>query len=366
MKLKLYHGEYAVYNSSAGDYDSIWRHFSEKFRESTPKGYDAHRIPYEFYDEGGNFSNIHIPVSDEMPKDSGRYSRVVFTPDIKVAGIMTCCEKDHPLYRDDTGIREKLRAYFPLAERIIGTATHADFGLPMTHIIGVEVDDLDIIPDEFEVYTLRGGYWHLSSWRHFSGGEGRNHYELEGLPFKAATSVDSLNHPRAFIEYQYTGRGGLCETAVPMRKQGERRIKLVEKNECLLVGKDEAPPDSTVTEADINVIYNLESSLEKGSITAAFRYEMHGGLLFKKPVIRGAEVADFDDVPAGMNTYTLEGGRYVKITETLPNGGYDWWTPNYAFRDMNSETGYEIDLSRLLIVRQTGYGREFELYVPVR
>ena len=366
VKLKLFPGEYAVYNSSAGDYDSIWRHFTEKFYESTLKGYDAHRIPYEFYDEGGNFSNVHIPVSDEMPKDSGRYTRVVFTPDIKVAGIMTCCEKDHPLYKDDTGIREKLRAYFPHAERIIGTATHAEFGLPMTHIIGVEVDKLDIVPDELEVYTLRGGYWHLSSWRHFSGGGG-GHYALEGLPFKAATSIDGANHPRAFIEYQYTGRGGLCETAVPMRKQGERRIELVEKDECLLVGKEEAPPDSTVTEADINVIYNLESSLEKGSFTAAFRYEMHRKLwFFKKPVIKGAEVADFDNVPEGMNTYTLEGGRYVRITETLPNGGYDWWTSGYAFGDMKDETGYEIDLSRLFFVRQTGYGRESELYVPVR
>ena len=120
-------------------------------------------------------------------------------------------------------------------------------------------------------------------------------------------------------------------------------------------------------DADIAVFYDLEANLEKGSCTFAFRYEMHNGLeYFVKPIIKGAEVVDFTAVPDGMEAFTLAGGKYARLTETLPNGELDWWAPYYALRDLEKDSGYQPDLSRLFFVRQTGCGRECALYVPVR
>ena len=145
------------------------------------------------------------------------------------------------------------------------------------------------------------------------------------------------------------------------------RFELVERPACRLIGIEAALPEKAIAPADIQAFYNLEANPEKGSCTLAFRYEMHNDMAyFAKPVIKGAEVVEFSKVPDGMETFVLEGGKYAKITETLPNGELDWQAPWYALCEMEKETGYEPDLTRLFFVHQTGYGREFALYVPVK
>lgn len=136
---------------------------------------------------------------------------------------------------------------------------------------------------------------------------------------------------------------------------------------CLLLGKEEAPPESVVTDADIQAFYDLDGNVGKGHCVFAFHYEIHGKLWhFQKPVIKGAEVADTTKVPAGLRAYTLEGGKYVRISETLPNGEFDWSLEWYAFKEMEQETGHQLDLSRLFIVEQMEYGGSFALYAPVK
>ena len=148
---------------------------------------------------------------------------------------------------------------------------------------------------------------------------------------------------------------------------GQRVVELVERPVCRLIGKEAAPPEKAIAPADIDAFYDLEANPEKGSYTLAFRYEMHDKMAYlTKPVIKGVEVADFGDVPEGMETFALEGGRYAKISETVPNGELDWVTPGWALFEMAKETGYEPDLDRLFYVRQMGYGRAFELYAPVK
>jgi hypothetical protein len=64
--------------------------------------------------------------------------------------------------------------------------------------------------------------------------------------------------------------------------------------------------------------------------------------------------------------YDLAGGACQKISETLPSGEYDWWAPWDVFKDMQRETGREPDLSRLFFVEQTGHGKAFTLFAPVK
>jgi hypothetical protein len=134
-----------------------------------------------------------------------------------------------------------------------------------------------------------------------------------------------------------------------------------------VIGKEEAPPESFVTGAEIRAFPDLEAILRKGSYVMAFRYEIHRKMwYFQKPVIKGVEAAPAATAPEGMRAYTLEGGKYAKITEVTPNGEFDWSAEWYAFKTMKEHDGYELDLSRLFIVRQLDYGRAFELYAPVR
>lgn len=356
-------GPYAVYNTSAGDYRSVWQRFNEAYYDAERKGYDTSRVPYEYYDRDGRFGDVHIPVSADCPKDSGRRTRVLLTPDIRLAGISTCSENDHPFYQDVTGLQEKLLEYFPHAERVMRGWIHAKPGWPMTEFTGVEVDALDVIPPELEIITIRGGYWNVVAYPYFRSGE----FEIFSTPYRPRFEVDLLAHPRAFLELYYTGRGLYSEVYTPIRLMGERRVELVERPVTLLIGKEEAPPASVVTAADMRAFYDLDANVEKGRCVLAYHFELHRGqYYFQKPVIKGAEVADIARVPAGMQAFTLEGGRYVRLSETLPNGELDWSLGGYAFKEMEKETGYQLDLSRLFIVEQMEYGRAFALYVPVK
>ncbi|HEY3284287.1 MAG TPA: GyrI-like domain-containing protein [Armatimonadota bacterium] len=363
-RLRLVAGDYAVYNSSAGDYNSVWRHFTDRLYETNPVGFDAHRVPYEFYDSQGRFSDVHIPVSKDLPRHSGRYTRIAWTPDITVAGVLSCSEQDHPMYRDRAGLREKLLKHFPFAERIVGTSTHAELGVPMTHLLGVEVDKLNVIPEGLELHTLRGGYWNQTGYRHFTGGGGL-HYELS-FSFPTATRAHDLNHPRAFIDYSYTERGGLTEVLVPVRRACKHTTELVELPDLRVLGRQQAPPDEVVTPAQMRALYHLEGNPKPGCYTAALRYERHGDYwFFAKPIVIGVEAGDPTLSLDGAREYTVSGGRYVRISEELPNGEFDWFAPGYAFGEMQRETGHKLDVSRQFVVRQKEYGRRFELYAPV-
>lgn len=359
-------GDYAVYNSSAGDTKSIWQHFKDRFFDAEQKGYDTARLPFEFLDDEGRVYDVSIPVAAGLPKDSGVRIRVIKTPDIPIAGFLQYAETDYPLHVDVPNVREKLRELFPSAGRYITASTHAMPGQPLSERYGVEVDKLDVIPEGVEVMTLRGGYWHSVSYPYPVPGD----YVFEA-PYETQHAIDSVNHPREFVWMEYDGRGAYSEVYSPIRPMGHRVVELVERPICRLIGKEAAPPAKVIAPEDIDAFYDLEANPEKGSCTFAFRYEMHNKMaFFGKPVIKGVEVAAFDtlcdDVPEGMETFVLEGGHYAKITETVPNGELDWVTPVWALFKMAEETGHEPDLARLFYVRQTGYGRAFELYVPVK
>ncbi len=355
-------GDYAVYNSSAGNYRSIWQHFKDKFFDAEQKGYDTSRLPFEFLDSKGRFYDVSIPVAAGLPKGNGMRTRVVKTPDIRIAGFLLYGETDYPLHKDVPNVQEKLRELFPSAARYVQASTHAMPDQPISEGYGVEVDKLDLIPAGVEIMTLRGGYWHVISYPYPVPSD-----YIFDLPYKTPYTIDKLNHPRAFLWIEYNGRGAYSEAYCPIRLMGKRVVELVERPACKLIGKEAAPPDKVIAPADIEAFYALEANPEKGSCTFAFRLEMHNTLEhFARPVIKGVEVLDFGDVPDGMETFTLEGGKYVKITETLPNGELDWWAPYYALREMEKETGYAPDLARLFFVHQTEYGRAFALYVPVK
>jgi predicted transcriptional regulator YdeE len=359
-------GDYAVYNSSAGDYKSIWQHFKDRFFDGEQKGYDTSRLPFEFLDDEGRAYDVSIPVAAGLPKENGRRTRVIKTPDTQIAGFLDYAETDYPLYKDVPNINGKLRALFPSAGRYILASIHAMPGQPIFGEYGVEVDKLDVIPEGVEVMTLRGGYWHAVSYPYPVAGD----FIFEA-PYETPYAIDCLHHPRAWVEIIYDGRGPYTDVYSPIRRMGQRVVELVERPVSKLIGKEAALPEKVIAPEDIDTFYDLEANPEKGSCTFAFRFEMHNKMgFYAKPVIKGVEVAQFDtlcdDVPEGMETFTLEGGRYVKVTETVPNGEMDWTMPEWALFAMADETGYEPDLERLFYVRQTGYGRAFELYVPVK
>jgi hypothetical protein len=319
-------GDYAVYNSSAGDYKSIWQHFKDKFFDAEQKGYDTSRLPFEFLDGEGRFYDVSIPVAAGLPKDNGMRIRVIKTPDTQIAGFLDYAETDYPLYKGVPNINDKLRELFPSAGQYILASIHAMPGQPIFGEYGVEVDRLDVIPEGVEVMTIRGGYWHAVSYPYPVPGD----FIFEA-PYETPYSLDCLNHPRAWVEISYDGRGAYTDVYSPIRPMGRRVVELVERPICRLIGKEAAPPEKVIAPEDIDAFYELEANPEKGSCTFAFRYEMHNKMaFFGKPVIKGVEVAAFDDVPEGMETFVLEGGRYVKVTESVPNGELDWATPEWA------------------------------------
>jgi hypothetical protein len=126
---KIKSGEWAVYNSSAKEYRSIWKHFSEKFFEIEGKGYDTSRIPFEYYDENSNLYDVHIPVDSDMPADSAKTVTMHYLPTLRVAGFPMMGETDHPLYEDyPFDVDKRMNEAFPFADRFVGMALHAHFG----------------------------------------------------------------------------------------------------------------------------------------------------------------------------------------------------------------------------------------------
>ncbi len=355
-------GAYAIYNSSAGDYRSVWRHFKDAFYEAEHQGYDPARLPFEWFGEDGRFRDVSIPVAPEMPKDSGIRRRVLRTPDIEIAGYLDWSEADFPLCEHVWDPAGKVRAAFPDAPRYYCASVHAKPGQPIHGKFGVDVDQTDVVPEGLRRMTIRGGYWHATGYAYPVSGE----YEFEAH-YEPARPLDCLNHPRDFVEVEYNGRGAYSEILVPVRVPGQRLVELVEVPVWRLIGKQVRLPEVAITDDDICALWDMPGNLRPGGHTTAFRQEPQGTQAhFAGPVISGADAETAAEVPEGLERFELPGGRYVRLSEDTPNGELDWWTPAYAFQDMKTEIGAELDLSRHFVVQASERGRRFVLYVPVR
>jgi len=365
MPLKIGAGDWAVYNSSAGEYPSIWKDFTDRFYEQEQMGYDLSRVPFEIYDAAGQFRDVHIPVDEDCAEDSAKFVRLIHTPDLTAAGYKTYDEHDYPLYRElDFDPHERLLELFPLAERTITGFLHADLGKPLSDIYAAETDRLSVVSEELDSFTIRGGYWHVEGRRHFNGGSCG--WPLDNIPGKPQIEIDNLAHPRLFIEYKYRSRGGHTERAVPVRVRGELETELVTRPPCRILGRQEDPPQSCLSDEWIERVQDVDENAEPGSRVYAFTYALRGKFpYFDRPVTVGFLAEEDTPVPEGYAEYRFPGGEYLKLAESLPNGEYHWAVPWYAFIMMEKLTGHKSDLERSFFVHQKGYGREFVCYIPV-
>jgi hypothetical protein len=367
---KVRGGQWAVYNSSAGCYRSVWRHFTERFYEVEHQGYDSSRIPFEYYDQDGCFSDVHIPVDSDMPADSGITWQVTHTPNELLAGYGNYAETDYPLYTDRPFDEPKrIGELFPHAQCLTRVSIHALFGKPLFCFEGVAVDDLSAIPEGVELYHMQGGYWRRLGWKHFNGG-----YQGWGEAFDAradsALPVWDMHHPRGFNEYVYNARGGYSEIGVPMRLVGKRRFELVELPPQRVIGKLEAPPESVVTQADQERFYDMPENAEEGTYVIGFTQVLIQSPVadnlwayFDKPLVQGVLAKPNASAPDGLSEFTLDSGLYVKVTEGIPNGVLGWELGR--IENVEKETGRAHDQTRQFVYKQCAYGKSYELYVPV-
>ena len=360
---KVRSGEWAVYNSSAGDYKSIWKHYTERFYDAEHKGFDRARIPFEYYDANGKFYDVHIPVDVDMPADSGRVITLQHMPNTLLAGYSSYGEADHPLYQDDRPFvtQDKLRELFPLADKVVRAWVHALFGKPIRNIEGVIVDDYTPIPDGLERIELKGGYWRLAGRRHFNGGG-------EDWPFDvqldSRVSLNVCQHPRAFNSYEYNARGGYTEIGVPMRIQGMPTYEAVELPPQRVIGKLEAPPEAIVTDEEMQHFYDLPENKDPGSYVIGYTVvQRKSGIYFDKPLIKGVLANAETPVPEGLSEFMLEGGRYIKVSEDALNGGPGWDIEILPY-DLEKDTAYKANLKRQFLIKQNDFGKRFDLYIP--
>jgi hypothetical protein len=366
--LKIGAGDWAMYNSSAGEYPSVWRDFTDHFYDREQMGYDLSRVPFEYYDAAGHFRDVHIPVDADCARDSAKFVRLIHTPDLPAVGYRTYQEHDYPLYRElDFDPYERLLELFPLAERTIVGYRHADLGKPESVTYAVETDRQSAVPNGLDAFTIRGGYWHLEGRRHFNGGSCG--WPTDQVPGNPEIEIGPLAHPRLFIEFRYRSRGGHSETAVPVRVRGELQVDLVTRPPCRILGRQENPPDSCLTDEWIEGVLDLDENPEPGSWAYAFTYALRGKKkalrYFDRPVTVGFLAGEDTPVPVGCAEYRFPGGKYLKYAESLPNGEYNWDVVWYTFDQMEGLTGHKPDLERSFFVHQKGYGREFVCYIPV-
>jgi predicted transcriptional regulator YdeE len=360
---KVRSGEWAVYNSPSGNYRAIWKHFTERFYAAEHKGFDRSRIPFEYYDASGRCFDVHIPVDADMPADSGRVITLQHLPNTRLAGFSSYGEADHPQFQDDRPFNppDRLRELFPLADKVVQAWVHAQFGKPIRDIQGVALDDYTPIPEGLELIELKGGYWRLAGRRHFNGGG-------EDWPFDVSLDsrvpLDDCQHPRAFNLYVYNARGGYTEIGVPMRVKGRLTYEVVELPPQRVIGKLEAPPESIVTDEEMRCFDSLPANREQGSHVIAYTIvRPKAGLFHDRPLIKGVLAEPDVDVPQGLSEFWLPGGRYVKITEDVPNGE-PGWEIDYLLNTVERDAGCKPDLRGQFVIKQKDFGRYYEWYVP--
>ena len=363
---KIRGGEWAVYNSSAHDYKSIWREFSANYYSNEKKGYDIARIPFECYDREGKFFDVHIPVDADMPADSAKTVIMQYFPQLRVAGFPTIGETDHPLHVDygfDT--EKRLAEAFPFADRLVGTNLHAFFGKPIRHGVFYAYDDLTPVPNDMPRTNLKAGWFLVEGRKHFNGGVSDYPFDR---PMNFSTKVDDMHHPGLWLDLRYPkARGGYTELGNPAQIMGNRRFEVVELPTQRVIGKLEAPPESVVTDEEKEAFYTLPENSQKGTYMIGYTLFRHPtvGTYLDKPLVKGVLCDDHTPPPQGLSVYHLESGKFVKITEDVPNGEPGWeieWLPGKA----KGETGCEVDMSRQFIIKQTDFGKSYEFYIPCK
>ncbi|NLF00589.1 MAG: hypothetical protein GX601_06380 [Anaerolineales bacterium] len=363
---KIRGGEWAVYNSSAHDYKSIWRDFSANYYNNERKGYDTARIPFEFYSRDGSFFDVHIPVDGDMPADSAKTVTMQFFPQLRVAGFPTIGETDHPLHVDyGFDIEKRLTEAFPFADRLIGIYLHAFFGKPMRHGVFYAYDDLTPVPNDIPRTNLKAGWFLVEGRKHFNGGVSDYPFDR---PINFRTKVDDMHHPGLWLDVRYPhARGGHIELANPAQIVGNRRFEVVELPSQRVIGKLEAPPESIVTDEEKEAFYTLPENSQKGTYMIGYTVcePSKAGVYYDKPLVKGVLCDAGTPPPRGLSEYYLEAGKFVKITEDAPNGEPGWeieWLPE----KIKDETGCEADMSRQFIIKQTDFGRSYEFYIPCK
>lgn len=363
---KVRGGEWAVYNSSASDYKSIWRHFTDNFYNVEHKGFDKTRIPFEYYDEDCKFSDVHIPIDEDMTAESSRISRVQHMPNVKLVGFGNYAESDYPLYKDRSFKEdEEILKLFPLSDKFLRVWIHSLFGKPLYCFEGVAIDDYTVVPNGVEAYEMKGGYWKCLGYRHFNGGsidwESAYNVKIDSkLPL-----IDN-QHPRGFNEYVYNARGGYVEIGIPMRITGKHTFEVIELPPQRVIGKLEAPPESIITNDEEKRFYTLPENVDKGSCIIAYTSVQTSNecVYFDKPLIKGVLVNADAPVSDNLTEFKLEGGKYVKITEDILNGKLGWEC-GFLYESMERETGYKLDMTGQFIIKQNNFGNSYEFYVPI-
>ena len=371
---KINAGEWAVYNSSLSDYKSIWRHYTDKFYKLEKKGWDAARVPFELYDKNGTWRDVHIPVDADAPEEAGKTAVWEYRPDFTVAGWERAGEEDHPDWFDNTSIEKRLREILKKPGTVnFGYSLHQYYGKPMRFSSFVIADDTLEIPEDFMRRTIKGGLWRINSNRHFNGGaEIWEMKEPRKLPFEKQKLC--LDHPRVFATCSYKARGGYDETWIPFRMQGKYVFETVELPPLKVFAKTEDPLNGrTVPDEELRTYYSLRGNANPGTLIVGYKPAFFNNkiMLYAEPLIKG--VIAGETVPDGFETYTLEGGRFVKITEVNPDGslylrGEPGWDAEFInFPDKEApEIKGNTDFSRTFRMLQTGYGKYYELYVPLK
>lgn len=361
---KINAGEWAVYNSSAGDYKSIWKHFTADFYKAEHKGYDRSRIPFEYYSKDGNFYDVCIPVDADCPADNGKSVRMIEIPVMRAAGFSWYNEADHPQGGDyNFDIVQRIKEAFPHADRLYGICTHSFFGKPMRHGCFYMYDDLEDVPEHISKCDFPGGRWLIESYHHFNGGVCDYPF---GRPMNFKTKVDDMHHPGPWIDINYLGaRGGYIELGNPAMIKGRRIYETVGLTPRRIAGKLEAPPDSIVTDDEKNAFYTLPDNAEKGSYYIGYTITVPDGkgMYFNRPLIKGIATAEGAAVPEGLSEFILEGGRYLRVTEDILNGEPGWEIE--YFEDTAKEAGCTADEKRQFIIKQNNYGKSYEFFIPI-
>jgi hypothetical protein len=86
-------------------------------------------------------------------------------------------------------------------------------------------------------------------------------------------------------------------------------------------------------------------------------------MYFNRPLIKGIAAADSAAVPEGLCEYHIDGGKYLRVTEDVPNGEPGWEIEWFA--DIAKEAGYTSDEKRQFIIKQNNYGKSYEWYIPI-
>ena len=185
-----------------------------------------------------------------------------------------------------------------------------------------------------------------------------------------------LDHPRVFGTFSYNARGGYDETWIPMRTHGEYAFETVELPPLELFAKLEDPlSGKTVPDEEFRAYYNLPRNAEPGTLVVGYKPAFFNNdvMLYAAPLIKGVRAAEGERPPGGFEAYTLEGGLFVKISEVNPDGslylrGEPGW--DVEFINFPDEAAPEItrstDFTRHCRMVQTGGGKYYELFVPIK